>query len=130
MKSKLLLLLFATGLLTACDPALNLVIETSNKPNVFVTIYCNRDISSRFATDTSNKIVHVPNDSLGNKITYWYGIGGWSPENLSVLTQKIDSVIINNSNSRLILTDKESINTYFLKNLSGFANSILTIKAE
>lgn len=129
MKSKLPLL-FIMGLLTACDPAQTLIIEASNKSNVSVTIYCNGGISSRFATDSSKMIVKVPNDSLGNKITYSYGIGGWGPENISVLTQKIDSVIVNNSNSRLTLTDKESINKYFLKNLSGFANSILTIKAQ
>lgn len=128
MKSKLPLLFM--GLLTACDPARTLIIETPNKPNVSVTIYSTGDISSRFATDSSKRIVQVPNDSLGNKTTYSYGIGGWGPENISVLTQKIDSVIINNSNSRLVLTNKDSINKYFLKNLSGFANSILTIKAQ
>ena len=121
----LLTLLFVTS----CDPAKVLIIKAKKK-NTSVHVYANKKISPfSDGGDNAKMIIHVPaNDST--KKSFYYGFGGWSKDGVSRLASAIDSIIIINRFDTLSLKIIPDIEHYLWKHTSGYARSILKIKAK
>ncbi|NAS31709.1 hypothetical protein GTQ40_12050 [Flavobacteriaceae bacterium R38] len=140
MKIRSLIVLMITSfLLFGCDPALMLMVEAEKAEDTSVTIYADKTFFPdriHLPYEKENKdektIIRVPwTDSIKNyKRNFSYGIGIWSDELVSNLSEHIDSIILKNSSGILKINKKTDIETYLLKNRRGFPIKKLIIKAE
>lgn len=131
MKTRALLFLFISAVLISCDPIQVLIIKTSPDKNESISIYTN-DISDLRNKSNEKVVINVPyTDSiLKHEKIFAYGIGGWSEYETNLLTENIDSIIINNDTGKITLKEQDSIKNYLLDRRSGWAESVLTIGAE
>ena len=114
----------------SCDPALLLTVKVDNKNTQSIILFTDKRILPfNHDNDSSKFIIQVPyNDSIIK--TFNYGIGAWSNESIIELTKIIDSIYINDGKNTKILIKKSDMENYLRKNRSGYAGSILTIKAQ
>lgn len=115
----------------SCDPARVMVVKTADKPNLSVAIYANKNILP--GKEGNDKIViNIPSQGMPAKrdTTFYYGLGGWGRGDMSWFAKDIDSIIIINSNGKLLLNDEAAIAGYLNKHKHGFGHRILTIKAQ
>ena len=132
---KIFFMLWAIFIFVSCDPGQVLIISAENKPNNSVTVYANSKIFGRYEKnnpDSEKVIIRIPplNEPSKRDSTISYGIGVWGNPEILSLANNIDSIIISNHADKIFLKDKTDITNYLLKNRSGFANSILTIRAK
>lgn len=123
------LLAFTTLFLASCDPIKRLVIKAGNS-NTFVAVYTNKKIlPCGNREDNSKIIIQVPYNDTTRK-TFNYGIGYWPGDAITNLAANIDSIVIKNTNGKVVLIGKTDIERYLKKHRSGYARSVLTIEAK
>jgi hypothetical protein len=121
----------------SCDPGRVLIVKSANKPNSFVEIYANqyfRSGAEGYGKENKQVLIRIPTDEIPVRrdTAFYFGFGGWGgDESMRNFSKKIDSIIISNSNSKIILNDQEEINSYLLKHRRGlFVKQVLIIKAK
>lgn len=130
---RILIFLTATAIcISGCDPAMILTLKTSGKPNSSVTMYGDGSLVPKKNSTTGQKIVYnFPTyGSRKRDTSFYYGIGGWSDESISGITDKIDSIIINNSSDKIILNTKPAIKSYLMDHRNGYGKSRIIIEAK
>jgi len=124
------ILIFTIIFFASCDPAKILVIKADKKSNLSVTVYTNKKIIPFGDNNDSTKFTfQVPLNGTTIQ-AFNYGIGNWSNDAIRNLSKNIDSIIINNSTSKVVLVNKLEIENYLKKHRSGYAGSVLTIEAK
>lgn len=120
--------------LCCCDPAKIILIKTQNSSNSQVTFYGN---------GIFNRDKYVSEDTLGithyspffekredDKKTLFFGLGGWSDQDISRLAHELDSIeIVNSDNSRRIIYQNQ-IEEFLRDNRRGIANHVIKIEAD
>ena len=112
----------------SCDSALQLTVKAAKCPNVSVSVYGN----ARPVCDSINRaVIRVPtgDEPPKYKQTFFYGLGFWSKDAISLLANRMDSIVVVNRSGTLKLTDSTEIVNYLAPHLSILRNRI-TIKAE
>lgn len=119
-------------LIQSCDPARILVLKASKNPDVSVTVYGNNKILPGPHEKENEKIViKIPatGTSATRDTVFYYGFGGWPKSKfMTEFSKNIDSIIIINSNSKIVLDNLPDITNYLSKHRHGFAKRILTIE--
>jgi len=120
----------------SCDPARILIVRSSNKPNSSVAIYANKNFRSIADADGKEKeqvVIKIPTNETPVKrdTAFYFGFGGWAEdESMPEFSRKIDSIIISNNSSKIILNKQEDINAYLLKHRRGLFKQVLIIKEK
>ena len=128
---KILFFFLVVLFLQSCDPGKNLIIQAMHTKGVSVIVYANKKIMPFYDGAGNEKIKIEAPDSSGNyKQVLLYGIGNWPNKSIKEFSENTDSIIINNSSGKIRLVNKIEIENYLLKHRSGYAKSILTIKAK
>ncbi len=121
-------------LIQSCDPARILVVKAAKNPDVSVTVYGNNKILPGPHEKENEKIV-IKIPTTGTRVTrdtvFYYGLGGWPKGKfMTEFAKNIDSIIIINSNGKIVLDNLSDITNYLSKHRHGFAKRILTIEAN
>lgn len=122
-----LLVIFVALNLAGCDPAKLLVVEAERK-GTSVTLYLSKGVVPQASIkDSDTTFIRVPsNDILKKK--YHFGLGGWSDTSVGQFASGIDSIVIENGKSQILLRDRLEIESFLKKRRSGYAKAVLTIK--
>lgn len=130
-RTKLILLLMAATLLIgACDPAQRIVMRNKSDQTVYVSWIMEEDsVSNNKATQILKTSTYTLGTQKNDKEeTLYFGIGVWSDQAIDRFVDKVTSIEIVGVSTRVKMTDKEAIKKHFKANRGGFMNSKLTVK--
>ena len=130
--NKIPLLLLIATLLYSCDPGQILEIKVANKQHLSVMIYGNGNILPHSSDKNEKVVLRVPSTDTSNDYdrTFIYRIGTWGDDAIFKFSNNIDSIILNTSSGKIIMSKKDVINKYLLQHRSGGLENVLTIEVN
>lgn len=153
---KIIILTLLALTITSCDPACYYILRVSENPNVSLTIYTSalldEDKYKNKILEAATTIINSPDTnssltryivklplvkkdfSIEREINMLVGMGACyyahKDNTIKELSQKIDSIVIINSDQKIILNNKAKIEMYLNNQIQGFFHQNLVIEAK
>jgi hypothetical protein len=124
------ILMVSSGLVS-CDPGQILIVKAAKNGHASVSMYGKkRMLPSNYSNEKIVMTVPAKDSIVEYEKEFNYRIGIWDKRAIDQLTSAIDSIIIINTQRRVVLGDSATIRQYLASHRSGELGNVITIEAK